>query len=118
MSVFKSNINILRSITLTLKILKCLKLDKIESYDKYLLKKIGIDILALYIPINNRIALIQELDCPSESNINNNIIETRFNNPLDTKNNIDDDRPQGTNRRMISTFGVLESINDSDEQEI
>jgi hypothetical protein len=91
-SVFKSNINFLSGITLTLKILKCLRLDKIETYEKYLLKKIGIDKLALYIPANNLKAVILQHESQSGSS---------------TNNNINDDTPQGTNRRMLSTRGVL-----------
>jgi hypothetical protein len=122
-SVFKSNLNFLRGISFTLKILKWLRLDKIETYDQYLKKKIGIENLALYVPVNNLKALILDpSDSPSESISNhNNIIEARFNHLLYTNSNQIDDRQQqqgATNRRMLSTRGALYSVNDSNEQAI
>jgi hypothetical protein len=101
-------------------------LDKIETYDQYLQKKIGIENLALYVPVNNLKALILDpSESPSESISNhNNFIEARFNHLLYTNSNQIDDRQQqqqqqgATNRRMLSTRGALYSVNDSNEQAI
>ena len=54
MSVFKSNISFLRSITLTLKILQSLRLKKTETYEEYLQQKIVPDIINKYIKSSSK----------------------------------------------------------------
>ncbi len=99
--MFKSNLNFLRSITIIVKIHRILRLDKVETYEQYLHDKIGPEILSKYLPENKQ--------QPLEPEILQEEKERKTNQLLNTVNN-----DEGTNRKMLSSRGLVYSINDSE----